>query len=180
MVKGCIDIGAAPDIENTINMAPVDYVAHLTALAAFSPSMDNRVAVFHVTSSDLFTFTSLMKNVSAYGYPIQLCDYPSWRRMLEAHLLTSKDSALFPLSHLVLNDFQTNSKAPRIDDTNTMEILRRHSVKETTMFVTPELLGIYLAWLVGVGVLPPASTVSSRNLPNLLNGATKAAGRHRV
>ena len=49
LVKGCIQLGLVPDINNTVNMVPVDHVARCCALAAAHPG---RVHVLKLVSAD--------------------------------------------------------------------------------------------------------------------------------
>ena len=158
-------------------MVPVDHVALCVALAAVTPLTDPNVVVLHVTASPLPTFNDLFSSLARYGYVAKQDEYLVWRRRLEQHVMEAHDNALFPLLHFVLDDLPTSTKAPALDDSNTVALLQQYQVRPH-MTVTDELVGKYLAWLVGAGFLPPPSAPSpSRVLPSLGNGAIKAAGR---
>jgi L-2-aminoadipate reductase len=189
LVKGCVQLGLVPDINNTINMVPVDRVARCTTLAAISPLPNAPLSVLHITASPLPTFNELLSSLSQYGYGTVQCEYIAWRRKLERHVMSAQDNALFPLLHFVLDDLPTSTKAPVLDDSNTVAILLRQeggSADPDTdgereishVTVSDELVGKYLAWLVGVGFLPPPSaTVSEKRLPDMVLNGSKAAGR---
>ncbi|KAK7471081.1 large subunit of alpha-aminoadipate reductase [Stygiomarasmius scandens] len=180
MVKGCVQLGLIPDMNNTINMVPVDHVALCTSLAAVAPLDDAAQSVLHITARPLPTFNSMLSSLVQYGYATERCDYIVWRRKLEQHVMEAHDNALYPLLHFVLDDLPTSTKAPDLDDTNTCALLRPHT-SQVNMTVSDSLMGKYLSWLVRAGFLPtPSNPSPEKLLPNLGDGAFKAAGRSGV
>ncbi|KII91221.1 hypothetical protein PLICRDRAFT_27968 [Plicaturopsis crispa FD-325 SS-3] len=175
MVKGCVQLGLVPNINNTVNMVPVDHVAKCTALAAVAPLHDARQTVLHVTANPLPTFNAMLSSLAQYGFPTEQCEYLVWRRRLEQHVMEVQDNALFPLLHFVLDDLPTSTKAPELDDTNTRSLLQ----DDRGATVSDDLMGRYLAWLVAAEFLPPPSGESpNKKLPSLGNsGPVRAAGR---
>lgn len=182
MVKGCVQLGLVPDINNTVNMVPVDHVARCTALAAVAPLPNATQTVLHIVANPLPTFNDLFSSLAEYGFSTRQCEYLSWRRELEKHVMEVQDNALFPLLHFVLDDLPTSTKAPELDDANTAALLAQSHSPTATSTVSDELMGLYLAWLVGATFLPGPSSLGSRKcLPVLGNGTTiKAAGRSGV
>ncbi|KXN89138.1 L-aminoadipate-semialdehyde dehydrogenase [Leucoagaricus sp. SymC.cos] len=178
MVKGCIQLGLVPNINNTINMVPVDHVALCTSLAAVSPLPDAALSVLHIQAHPLPTFNSMLSSLVKYGFATEPCEYLVWRRKLEQHVMETQDNALFPLLHFVLDDLPTSTKAPELDTSNTNTLLEQHS-GEMVKTVDGDLMGLYLAWLTGAGFLPqPSLATPERQLPQLANaGSIKAAGR---
>ncbi|KAF8886556.1 alpha-aminoadipate reductase Lys1p [Infundibulicybe gibba] len=177
MVKGCVQLGLVPDINNTVNMVPVDHVALCTALAAVSP-LPEGFPVLHITAKPLPRFNGFLSMLSQYGFPTQQCDYLVWRRKLEQHVMEVQDNALFPLLHFVLDDLPTSTKAPELDDSNTAALLHQHPT-DSALTVDDSLMGLYLAWLVAAEFLPlPSSPSPLKSLPPLgIDGVVKAAGR---
>lgn len=183
LVKGCIQLGLVPDMNNTINMVPVDHVALCTTLAAVSPLPDAPMSVCHITASPLPTFNGMLSALKQYGFATAPCEYVVWRRKLEQHVMEAQDNALFPLLHFVLDDLPTSTKAPELDDSNTAALLKQHPVAgELATTVSEPLMGLYLAWLIAAGFLPPPSVAApEKQLPSLPNaGTVKAAGRSGV
>lgn len=180
MVKGCIQLGLVPDINNTVNMVPVDHVARCTALAALAPlpAPQDRLSVLHVAAHPRPTFNGFLSALAAHGFPTERCEYVLWRARLERHVMESQDNALFPLLHFVLDDLPTSTKAPELNDVNMCALLAAHHGR-TNGTVDDELMGRYLAWLVGVGFLPSPSSDAAKALPKL-DIATKAVGRSGV
>jgi len=181
LVKGCVQLGLVPDMNNTINMVPVDHVARCTSLAAISPLPNATQSVLHITAKPLPTFNSMLSTLAQYGYNTETCDYLVWRRKLEQHVMEVQDNALFPLLHFVLDDLPTSTRAPSLDDTNTVSLLQQGGSK-TSATVGDDLMGLYLAWLVGAGFLPaPTATEPAKQLPALaFSGVIKASGRSGV
>ncbi|ESK92904.1 aminoadipate-semialdehyde dehydrogenase [Moniliophthora roreri MCA 2997] len=178
LVKGCIQLGLVPNINNTVNMVPVDHVAHATSLAAVSPP--SGMQVLHITASPLPTFNSLLCTLSTFGWGTSTCEYIVWRGKLEKHVMEygKHDNALYPLLHFVLDDLPTSTKAPELDDLNTRTLLSR----EDGVTVDEELMGKYFSWLVRAGFLPSPENEQNaqRRLPDLGAGKVKAAGRSGV
>ncbi|KAF8531324.1 alpha-aminoadipate reductase Lys1p [Gautieria morchelliformis] len=178
LVKGCIQLGLIPDINNTINMVPVDHVARCAALATVQPLLLGIVSVLQVTSRPPVTYNNLLEPLSRYGYPVEKCEYIVWRQKLEQHVLSLQDNALFPLLHFVLDDLPTSTKSAELDDTNTKSLLSAEP-GHLAASVNDELIGKYLAWLVTAEFLPPPSSAAEFALPEVtaFSGSSKAVGR---
>jgi len=175
LVKGCIQIGFVPDIGNAVNTVPADRVATVTALAGILPLQPSTdPVVLHLEGSPRITFNFLLSSLARYGYAIQQCEYLVWRAALERGAVA--DNALFPLLHFVLDDLPTSTRAPALDDSNTVALLQQSGEKITSAGgITLELLGLYLSWLVRAGFLPPPTGVLP--LPLLGGQAVRAVGR---
>ncbi|KAI0702060.1 L-aminoadipate-semialdehyde dehydrogenase large subunit [Cerioporus squamosus] len=186
LVKGCIQLGLVPDINNTVNMVPVDHVARCCALAALSPLPPPRdaLSVLHVAAAPRPTFNNFLGALARYGYATERCEYLVWRRQLERHVMDVQDNALFPLLHFVLDDLPTSTKAPELDDANMRAVLAPHVKAErgesVSATVDEELMGKYLAWLVDAEFLPRPTGKAEKALPQLVHAPgtiVKAVGR---
>ncbi|KZS97243.1 large subunit of L-aminoadipate-semialdehyde dehydrogenase [Sistotremastrum niveocremeum HHB9708] len=153
LVKGCIQAGVRPDMNNTVNMVPVDHVARCVALSAVSQRTIAGGTVFHITARPPVTYSSLLGCLRTYGYDVEPCEYVIWRRKLEQHVMESQDNALFPLLHFVLDDLPTSTKSAELADDNTVSLLKDAGAPSSST-VDERLMGIYLAWLVVAGFLP--------------------------
>lgn len=177
LVKGCVQLGLVPDINNTVNMVPVDSVAHYTALSALTlPINPLQATVLHVTARPPIRFNDVLGALATYGYKVETTGYLVWRRKLEQHVIEVQDNALFPLLHFVLDDLPTSTKAPELSDRNTQNLLKRNN-ESAGRPVDNELVGMYLSWLVDARFLDPP-TASGKQLPKLDNAVSaKAVGR---
>ncbi|KAH9990943.1 L-aminoadipate-semialdehyde dehydrogenase large subunit [Russula compacta] len=177
LMKGCIQLGRVPDINNTINMVPVDHVAFCITTAALSPHPDPGLTVLHVRARPLPTYNSIFSSLSRYGFEAERCEYLVWRRKLEQHVMEVQDNALFPLLHFVLDDLPTSTKSPDLDDLN-MRTLLRGCEDKGNRTVSEGLVAKYLSWLILVEFLPKPSLPGADILPGLGNGSIrKALGR---
>jgi len=103
LVKGCIQLRLVPDINNTVNMVPVDNVARYTALSAISlPFSPQKATAFHITAHPSIRFNDVLGSLTKYSYPAERAGYLPWRRKLEQRVIEVQDNALFPLLHFVL------------------------------------------------------------------------------
>lgn len=191
MVKGCIQLGYIPNIYNTVNMVPVDRVARIAVAGALHPPSLDLLPVINVTGQPRLRFNQFLQSLKQYGYKVDEIDYIPWRIALEKYIVEdSKDNALYPLLHFVLDNLPQSTKAPELDDTNA-----RRSLWEDKEFTGVDLssglgvnvkqLGVYLAYLKAVGFLDspteqselslPALTISDRTLEKLQTAGGRTA-----
>ena len=182
MIKGCLQLGLIPDINNTVNLVPVDHVALLTVLSAITPllipstALPTGVPVIHVTGHPSIRYNDLLGSLTSYGYNVTRTEYVQWRSRLEQHVLETQDNALFPLLHFVLDDLPTSTKSAELDDTNAQALAKQSGAKETGG-VGVDLMGLYISWLIRAGFLDAPKGKGSRTLPVLQGGVDKAIGR---
>lgn len=181
LVKGSIQLGLVPDINNAINMVPVDHVARITSVAGVSTpptgsSPFGAMTVCHVTSRPRTRYNDFLLPLGeSYGYKVSSAPYLEWRTRLEQHVLEVGDNALFPLLHFVLDDLPTSTKSAELDDTNTRALLNAAGERDS-MNVSEEILGRYLAWLIKAGFLDAPPAGGKKALPEL-EGPAVAMGR---
>ena len=190
LIKGSAQLGLIPDMNNTINMVPVDHVARVTSLAGLAAiqwpeNHQTHAAVFHVTSHPTIRYNEFLGALIEYGWNVRPVEYLEWRTALENHVLASAaagntgldadSNALFPLLHFVLDDLPTSTKSPELNDVNTTKLLTEAHELDVVRGVDVPLVGLYLSWLVAVGFLPPPASKSARTLPALPEGAARQA-----
>lgn len=178
MVKGCLQLGLVPDINNSVNVCPVDHVALLSALSVTSPfpSTSSAFNVAHVTGHPHLRFNDLLGALTTFGYEVKQTEYVHWRTKLEQHVIETQDNALFPLLHFVLDDLPTSTKSAELDDTNAQGLATAAGFKGTSG-VDEDLIGLYFAWLVRAGFLPDPTVQGKKTLPVLEGGVEVAIGR---
>lgn len=176
MVKGCLQLGLIPDINNTLNMCPVDHVALLASISTQSASANGRFKVAHVSGHPRMRFNDLLGALQTYGYPVNRVEYVQWRTRLEQHVLETQDNALFPLLHFVLDDLPTSTKAVELDDSNA-QALASSGGEAPTSGVSEELVGLYIAWLIRAGFMEAPPQGKGKALPVLQGGVSRAIGR---
>ncbi|KAG0202727.1 large subunit of alpha-aminoadipate reductase [Mortierella sp. GBA30] len=155
LIKGCIELGLVPNMNNAVNLCPVDYVAQCVASVATTPGSE-KAMVYHVTHpiAPPFRFNDFFQLLGRFGYEVQTTEYIAWRTALMEYTLKSQDSALYPLLHLVMDDLPTATKSPELSDAHTQQIaLGGKSTFSATPRMDTEQIGIYLAYMVKVGFL---------------------------
>ena len=174
LVKGCIQLGLVPEIYNTVNMVPVDHVSRLVTASAFHSHCGHPgVGVIHVTGRPRSRFIEMLSSLSEYGFAVTTTDYIPWRIALERYtILDAKDNALYPLLHFVLDNLPQSTKAPELDDRNARSILKSDAEWTNADLsggkgVSTTEMGLYLAYLVGIGFLEPPNGAEKQRLPDV-------------
>jgi amino acid adenylation domain-containing protein/thioester reductase-like protein len=161
MIKGCIQLGSAPDTEGLVDMTPVDYVAkaiiHLSTQKGWSGQ------AYHITNPRPIRFRDLVEGARSYGYRIRSASYAEWRTELINAARHLPDHALYPLlpffppmpadgeplaSH---ETFPKQESGGRGDVENTLKGLAGTSI--TCPAIDEELLSTYFAYLISIGFL---------------------------
>jgi L-2-aminoadipate reductase len=176
MMKGCIQLARRPNINNTVNMVPVDHVARVVVACSFRPPT-SPLGVAHVTGHPRLRFNQFLAALETYGYDVPLADYIPWTGALENYVNnvgSSSDTqlALMPLFTFVANDLPSNTRAPELDDANAEKALYEdqewtgEDVSEGSG-VAKNTIGLYLAYLVAIGFLPPPTKAAPKALPSV-------------
>lgn len=98
LVRGCVHMGSAPDLDWTLDCQPVDWIAraivHLSA--ADGP-------VFHLAHQRPRHWRECVLWMRLYGYPIRLVPYHAWLRQLDVETSASVLHPLRPLRSFFLD-----------------------------------------------------------------------------
>lgn len=160
-LKGCAELGEYPDITNNINMVPVDHVARVVVATALHPPQLEYLAVAHVTGHPRINFIEFAGALEKFGYDVKQTEYTEWRSSLEKFVVErSGNSALFPLLHFVLDNLPQDTKAPELDDENTVKSLKadaKYTGEDVSggKGVVEDVLSVYISYLVKTSFLPP-------------------------
>lgn len=170
MLKGCVEIGAVPDISNATNAVPVDHVSRIVlATTVESLVKEPGVEVAHVTGHPRIALNDYLLSVNHYGYLVKQVAYAQWKTILEEYI-KNHDSSLYPLLHMVLGDLKNDTLAPELDDTNTVKALKYEAqlsgrpLENSAKGLTVKLMGVYISYLVKIGFLPESKLA---NLPEV-------------
>ncbi|KAI5356962.1 Putative AMP-dependent synthetase/ligase, phosphopantetheine binding ACP domain, AMP-binding protein [Septoria linicola] len=159
ILKGCVQVGARPDMENTINMVPVTRVARLVNALSFHGQPGS------VAFSDAHprpTFNQYLGALETYGYSTPVEPYETWKLKVEKYVEaghSGKDElALLGLYHMVTGDLPGATKAPKVDDRNAQAALKADEAindSKTPATVDDQATGAYLAFLVARAFMNP-------------------------
>lgn len=158
MVKSCIQIGLAPDIDMTVDMTPVDYVAQ--AIVHLSLQRESFGKAFHLFNPCPMHWALLVDTIRSFGYPLELISYDKWRNKLIAHAEHFPENALHPLLPLFSEENPFEKREPRYDCQNTLDGLAGSNIVPYP--VNTELLRIYFSYFQNSSFLNPPSLITNQ------------------
>jgi thioester reductase-like protein len=104
VLKGCVQMGYAPESELTPNMAPVDFVS--AAIVRIALRQATTGTVFNLSNPHRATWEMLLGWLQTLGYKLHVVANEVWR---EQHLAgLSRDNTLFPVLPLYLGGDTTD------------------------------------------------------------------------
>jgi thioester reductase-like protein len=159
MIKGCILLGGAPNLELVLDMTPVDFIVQ--AVVHLSLRHDSLGKAFHLLNPTSWKVRDLAVWMKNFGYDVELMDYAEWRK--RAIQLAAKD-VQHPL-HSVLSVFPEEVE----QDLMTMPEFGRHNVLAALAgtdiscpVVDDELLTRYFTEFIRSGFLPAPASLTNR------------------
>ncbi len=158
MVKSCIQIGMAPDVDITVDMTPVDYVAQ--AIVHLSLQRKSFGKAFHLFNPCPIHWTMLVDRIRSFGYPLELISYDKWRNKLIAHAERFPENALHPLLPLFFEKSPFEKREPRYDGRNTLDGLAGSNI--VPYVVNTELIRIYFSYFQNSSFLNPPSSITTQ------------------
>ena len=177
--KGCLQVGARPDIGNTLNAVPVTQVSRIVVAAALhlSAVLNQPLGVAQVTGHPRPTLNQWIGALEMYGYQAPQVSYDEWRNKVKDYVNNGsqkEEHALLPLFHFVVGDLPANTIAPELNDANAAASVQRYDGVSDSQAdplaasaIGVETLGMYLAYLVAIGFLPRPTAKGERELPAL-------------
>ncbi|KAI0521697.1 hypothetical protein F5B22DRAFT_595900 [Xylaria bambusicola] len=182
--KGCLQVGARPDVANDINMVPVNRVARIVVAAGLhlATATDVNLGVAQVTSRDpRMTVNEWIGALESYGYRLPMVPYQDWRGKVVQYVNdgSNEEHSLLPLFSLVMN-LPANTVAPVLDDSQAMAALKLYDADKSSALdpdnesVNVRSIGMYLAYLVAIGFLPAPMEKGENELPKVDEERIKA------
>ncbi|GAA6619174.1 amino acid adenylation domain-containing protein [Scytonema sp. NUACC26] len=151
MIKGCIQLGTAPDRNMMVNISPVDYVSR--AIVHLSWQKESLGKTFHLVNPHPVPWNQIVNYIRSFNYPLVQIPEDKWRaELLNAE--NSEENALYPLMSMFSEELgarTTNTEVSRLDCQNTL-----NGLAGTTINCPPvncELFSIYFSYLIRSGFL---------------------------
>jgi amino acid adenylation domain-containing protein/thioester reductase-like protein len=155
IIKGMIQLESAPNLNQWVNMTPVDYASKAIIYLSRQPSLIGKN--FHIVNPHTLLWSKLINEIRSFGYPIQLISHEEW----QTDLLQEKDNALTPLLPLFIKDDEASMTylenfllaSQAFDCQDTLE-----GLAETSIVCPPvdnRLFNTYFAYFIRSGFLPP-------------------------
>ena len=109
-IKGCIETGAAPDLERIVDMTPVDFISRAIVHLAQNP--DTLGQNFHLVNKRPSSLPNIVQWAASMGYDIETLPYIPWRDKLLQFAAFHPGSAAFALAPFLpeaADDLQTGT-----------------------------------------------------------------------
>ena len=153
---GCVQLGAAPDVEVNLHLTPVDYVAD--ALVYISFQSDCCGHAFNLLNHRLMPLRQMTALMKKAGYPMELLPYEEWCRRLTE---TTSDENVLRILSCLFTDQRTAGESmierfgvhqANFSTANTDRLLGGSGI--TCPPVDAALLRSYLRYFIKSGYLP--------------------------
>jgi len=159
LIKGSIQLGAAPEYDSALDVAPVDYVAAAIVRLSLQPERLNRT--FHFPNPCPLPWPRVYDFAREYGYELRRLSAKDWETELKAAIRGGADNALAPFAPLLEgNDAAAEQpRELRWDDRNTRAGLEGSGIACPEL--GPELLATWFDYFVRSGFLPPPDSTGN-------------------
>ena len=168
LVKGCIEMKAAPDLDWAFDAMPVDYVSR--AIVRLSRTAEPGVRSSHLHHPAPRHWRECVLWMNLFGYPVQLLPYPAWLQRLKVEA-ESPLHAFHRLRGFFLRRTASGATVPELYQQNTRSTVAGEITQQETAAVglayprlDAELFERYFAGYLERGFLssPPAEGRPSR------------------
>ncbi len=146
LVKGCIQLGVAPDWKESITLLPVDFISRaIVGIASHQPS---KCGVYHLDNPLGLLWVDFMNWFAQQGYRIKCVPHAEWLQKLAA---AGRDNALYPfLPHYL--SLPTPPETPPTAMDNTQQLLEKINIPYPV--IGDAALRVYLDFLLDKKFLP--------------------------
>ncbi|WP_127086468.1 amino acid adenylation domain-containing protein [Dulcicalothrix desertica] len=97
IIKGMIQLGTAPDLDQWVNITPIDYASK--AIVHLSRQKESLGKAFHIVNPNPLPWKQLVSEIRSFGYSIQLQPIDKWQAEL-LQLDSSQENVLNPIKSL--------------------------------------------------------------------------------
>ena len=171
LIKGYIQMSTIPDLDDLVDLSPVDYASKAIAYLSRQKEVLNRS--FHLNNPHPCPRKKLFDYIRSRGYPLERLPYQQWQERL-ANLSDSQQNALSPLlsffskrwstEGLTIPEFYQQDWKPKFDCQATIEALQESSI------VCPpadkKLLDTYFSYFIRSGFIEAPLNPSSQIYPD--------------
>lgn len=159
MVKGCIQMGIAPELEAVLNLVPVDFVSQ--SIHHLSRCQQSFGKAFQIVNPVSVEWKQLVNWISSQGYPLQMVAYEAWySQLLKQGTNRTSENALSPLTTLFVNQkfIQQSLGSFYFEFGNTLDKLTNNSI--VCPPINDDLLNSYFSDFIKSGFLNPSYSSS--------------------
>jgi amino acid adenylation domain-containing protein/thioester reductase-like protein len=106
MIKGCAQLGMAPELDRMLEITPVDVVSAAIVALMLQPESRNRT--FHLVNPQRMAWRSIVAAMRGAGYALHTAAPEDWSAALAAALAEQPDNALHALAGLAAEEGATD------------------------------------------------------------------------
>jgi thioester reductase-like protein/FkbH-like protein len=141
MIKGCIQLGCAPDADTVVELVPIDYVA---ALVVEIYRRDTSLGqVFHLNHPEPLRMRDVIELLNRCGYPVVPVPFAEWKRRFFKLGHQLRENALFPFVGFIHQLEERHIIMPDIDDANARRIAAESGLTAVPMCAVMERVMAY-------------------------------------
>jgi amino acid adenylation domain-containing protein/thioester reductase-like protein len=160
LIKGCIQLGLAPDWQMLVDIIPVDYISQAIVYLSRNKSLDQRI--FHLSNPHAISWNQLVIWIQRFGYPLQQIPFEDWLSKVMFLVPNYPENALYPFLNFLSDkvseqhsvpELYFQSKTVKFDCQNTLDGLR-----DTNIICPPvndQLLNTYFSYFIQSSFLEP-------------------------
>jgi len=146
ILKACLKLGLAPDIDEAFFAVPVDFLS--SALVYISLGQQSFSRCYSAVSSEMVTRNDVFKAFNSLGHKMEIVEGEVWRKSMIQFLKTNSDKSIHPLLPLIM--FGLPFKSPIYDNTNFIKALEGTERKCPSF---SDMAKAYNAYIVDKGLL---------------------------
>jgi len=161
-LKAIVELGAAPDINLPLDLAPVDFVTE--AVVHISTHEKPSGKVYHLSNPNYKLLTWMIERLRATGHSIEILPHHAWVQRLLDYTARHPSMSLAPFmplfverwsaDQLTLLEIYSEERIPAFDCSNTLEALRGTSIACPP--VDDGLLRKYMDYFARIDFFAPA------------------------
>lgn len=149
VIKGCVQLGMAPDLDIEIEMTPVDYVTR--SLVRISREEHRFGATYHLVNRHKMRFRDLVAAMTARGWKVRTVSTDAWWQALRDGF-AEQENELHAVMDVVEEFVVGGEEAIEYDASHAERALRASGI--TCPPLDQALLDTYFAWMIRSGYLP--------------------------
>ncbi|MBD0838234.1 type I polyketide synthase [Streptomyces sp. TRM68416] len=158
VIKGCVQLGKAPDLDLEIEMTPVDYVTSALVRISGQPHAFGRT--YHLVNRKKAAFKELLLAMERYGWDFRTVAVEEWWSTLQESFAV-QDNELHPVMGVVEEFVVGGEEAIDYDATHTVQALEGSGIACPPL--DESLLSLYFRWMVQTGYLPAPSRAENNS-----------------
>lgn len=168
LLKGCILLGAYPDLAIDVPMVPVDYITRAVSYLAQQEASLGKA--FHFFNAPAIDWNVLWTIIQSLGYPMQKISYEAWWQAVEAQIVNDDTRRLYATLQRLLkapnNLFFTR---PIFDQSQTLAGLTGAGISCPP--IDEVLINRYFTYFQRIGYLPTPEALGAQYTALALVGA---------